>query len=269
MSIQTNFFNWATSGLPYSEPPFEDCSPNLVQLRKYLRERWGGYSLGCEGDRPIREGTAISSHAFGAAEDWRYTPVVSGSKDVPRHVAIGEVLPFVINHSAELHIDAIHDYFGDRIWRAGRTPYTADAHTSWWKQQNGNGSGMGETWATYFHFETNYDGWGDATAIVDRLHGAPPDPGPTPPVDPPTTTTEEMMMSAFTILAKRQTNGSWWAGNGYGRIHVNGKDFATNILAAADGAAINAADGKTVTNWDGVTAIGDDDLERLLGPWRK
>lgn len=97
-------------------------------------------------------------------------------------------------------------------------------------------------------------------------------PGPTPTPEPPVPTpgaSEEMMMSSFNILAKRKANGSWWAGNGYGRIHVDGKDFAANILAAANGAAINAADGKTVTGWGGVTALEDADLERLLGPWRK
>lgn len=136
-----------------------------------------------------------------------------------------------------------------------------------------------ERWHWHWH---NGDGLTQRT--VDTLHAAgvtvpdmsefgffvpPPTDFPVPPAPEPPSTTEEMMMSAFNILAKRKENGSFWAGNGYGRIHVNGKDFAANIIAAANGAAINAADGKTVTGWGNVTALEDADLERLLGPWRK
>lgn len=88
--------------------------------------------------------------------------------------------------------------------------------------------------------------------------------------------TKEVMMSGFNILAKLKTNGSFWAGNGYGRIHVNGVDFNANIIQSAE-RLVNAADGRLVKvdptdprkAWDQVTAIDEDDLDRLLGPWRK
>lgn len=93
---------------------------------------------------------------------------------------------------------------------------------------------------------------------------------------PPPTQTQELMMSAFNILAKRKENGSFWAGNGYGRIWVNGVDFNANIINASE-RVINAADGTLIKvdpanprkAWDQVTALDDADLDRLLGPWRK
>jgi hypothetical protein len=157
MTIQRSFFNWGSSGLNYNIWPYETCSPNLVQLLLFLQGQCGGYSLGCEGDRTIRDGSSISSHSYGAAFDWRYTPVPSGVKNVTRDTAVKTVLPWVINNSAELGIQAIHDYAGDRIWRAGRTSNVAEAQTTWWKKQYGAGGGMGESWATYFHFETTKD----------------------------------------------------------------------------------------------------------------
>jgi hypothetical protein len=85
---------------------------------------------------------------------------------------LSEILPYLIDNSAELHISAIHDYLGCRIWHAGRG----------WKAQTPNpANGMGQSWATYFHIETNLSGWGDGTPIPNR--GAViviPDPTPIP-----------------------------------------------------------------------------------------
>lgn len=181
VTIQPTFDNWATlaaNGLDWTAPPYTKCAPNLVALLDWLRQRWGGYSLGCHMDRTVRQGSAISAHAFGSALDWRYELAAgapAGAVNVPRAVFLAEIVPEVIRFSAELHVDAIHDYRGDRIWRAGRTTNVADATGSWWKVQNGAGAGMGEAWATYAHFETTRDGWGDTRAITNRI-GAPPPP---------------------------------------------------------------------------------------------
>jgi hypothetical protein len=165
--IQTQFFNWSSSGLNYDAPPYEACSPNLTQLLTYLVTRWGGYTLGCHHDRTIRDGTSISAHAYGAALDWRYTPVGEGQKDINRAMIVQVILPWLIDHSAELHLDAIHDYYGSRIWRAGRTPNIGDAHSLWWKPNDG--SGMGDEWATYLHLETHRQGFTDDSPISGRV----------------------------------------------------------------------------------------------------
>lgn len=185
VSIQTSFTNWSSSGLDWRRAPYESCSPNLVALNKYLLSI-GGQHLGCHHNRDVRGGGAVSAHAYGAALDWRYAQV-SGGKELGRQWALDRLFPWLINYSAELGIDAIHDYVGDRIWRAGRTNRVEDAHGSWWRKQNGAGSGMGEAWATYVHIESSKAGFSDARPIGQRgiplLDGSTPpkpDPGPGP-----------------------------------------------------------------------------------------
>lgn len=167
MTVATKFFNWPRSGIDNERPPYEACSPNLVTLRSYLQGRWGGEYLGCHGDRDNRDGTSLSTHAYGAALDWRYPT---------RQLAVAEILPFLIDNSAELGIMSIHDYVADRIWHAGRTSSTNPA--DWWKIQNGAGAGMGEAWATYLHIETHPDAFALSTPIADRLTTQPPNPDP-------------------------------------------------------------------------------------------
>lgn len=183
MTVAQSFYDWQYSKLNYNQSPYERCSPNLVQILAELQRRWGGYSLGCEADRPIRDGSLPSSHSFGAAIDWRYTPVPAGRRDVTRGTVNTEVIPWLIGNSLELHVDAIHDYVADRIWRAARTNNVSDAYGSWWKKQYGAGAGMGEAWATYLHIETHPYGWGDATPVGQRKTGVPLPPLPP---DPPT-----------------------------------------------------------------------------------
>lgn len=168
--IQTQFFNWSNSGMNPLSPPWNICSPNLALIRSHITIRMGGgYSVGCHGDRPIRGGTLPSAHAYGSAFDWRYEPASATSLAVPRKAIVEYLLPWLIKHSAELHIDAIHDYYGDRIWRAGRTPNIDEAYTLWWKKQYGAGEGMGESWATYLHIETHRQGWSDTAPIANRI----------------------------------------------------------------------------------------------------
>lgn len=174
MTVQPQFFDWVRSGLPFDQPPYEACSPNLRALRDYIVGRWpGGQDLGCEGDRTVRQGVTQSEHSWGAAWDWRY-PAGAGP----------EISRWVIDHSRELGVCSIHDYLGDRIWRAGRTEALTDAHGAWWRTQNGAGAGMGESWADYFHFVTTFDMFHNTTRVADRLPPPlPPPPDPIPGVD--------------------------------------------------------------------------------------
>lgn len=163
MTVQTAFFDWGSSGLNWDAPPYETCSPNLLALHAHLEETWGGRSLGCHHDRTIVGGSKISDHAYGAALDWRYGDVMNRAK------LLADVIPWLIDNSSELGIDAIHDYVGDRIWRAGRTSNVADAHTTWWRKQNGAGGQMGKSWAVWLHIATHRDRWADSTPIAGRL----------------------------------------------------------------------------------------------------
>lgn len=170
MTIQTRFYNWQHSALDPTVDPYESLSPNLVELRQYTLSRWGGQQVGSENNRRLNG--SWSTHAYGAALDWRYEPTfLSGTNPVvvPRSIVISVVIPFLINNSAELGIDAIHDYVGDSIWRAGRTNDINDAHTAWWKVQDGAGPAMGESWARWLHIETHKDSFLWAEPIKTRL----------------------------------------------------------------------------------------------------
>lgn len=188
--IATEFVNWQEHQ-PVDDSRFARCSPNLEALRAHMVPRFGLINLGCYAARPIRGGTAPSSHAFGAAIDLRYirTMVVPYSTaDLAEHaarrqLALEQIIPFLIDNSFELRIQAIHDYVGQRIWRAGRTTNTADAHTRWWLKQNKSNEGMGQLWAGWLHIETNLSGWSDGRPVVSRLP-TPATPVPATPATP-------------------------------------------------------------------------------------
>lgn len=172
MAIETRYFNWSRDADP-QDPRYTTCSPNLVCLGQYLGQRFGMTNNGCYQQRPIRGGLNPSVHWWGAATDRNYPD---------RLRAKNEIIPFLIDNSRELHLQSIHDYFGSRIWHAGRTPNISEAHTLWWKT-NTTAEGMGDSWATYFHLETNDVGWPDAVPISQRLGLTPPP--PVPPTLPP------------------------------------------------------------------------------------
>ena len=195
MTIQTSFFDWAHSGIDWNAPPYEAMAPNLVALNNWLVTNFGGQNLGLDDfDREIRSGGTISDHAYGAAIDWRYEPSWlpnTSPRTLPRAEAL-KLADHIIDWSAEMGIQRIHDYVGDRIWTAGRTSNIADAHGAWWKPQNGAGSGMGESWARYFHFATTKGAFANSTPIVLRgvpLPGQAWEPIPVPPSVPLTTYT--------------------------------------------------------------------------------
>jgi hypothetical protein len=171
--IGTEFHDWQRHS-PLIDPRFDEASPNLLAIGDELAKRWGMTDLGTFGKRPVRGGTLPSSHSYGAATDRRYYAL-------GRARAVSEVLPFLIDLSAELGVQAIHDYLTARIWRAGRTANRGDAHGLWWKSQPINpATGMGQSWAVYFHIETTPTKWGDVTPIPNRLTVTIPPPAPIP-----------------------------------------------------------------------------------------
>lgn len=164
MAVATKFFNWQQSGLTPGAAPHNGCSPNLTLIRNHIIDTWGGQFVGCYVNRPIVAGSAPSSHAFGAAVDVRYENPGPG-----RDRFLSEILPWLINNSAELHVQALHDYVGSRVWRANRS---GDANGGWRPQPTG--SQMGRAWALWVHIEVTRDGWADVTPIRQRLSAAPP-----------------------------------------------------------------------------------------------
>lgn len=155
--------------------PWTRCSPNLSALLAFLLSRFGGQSLGCFALRPIRGGSAWSSHAFGAAFDWRYSNVGGGRVEVGERTFRDVVLPFLILNADVLGIQQIHDYRAGRIWRTGRG----------WRASTAEH--MGESWALYIHVETNVASWSNSEPIERRAVSLPttiPPTDPNPPFDP-------------------------------------------------------------------------------------
>lgn len=171
--------SWSAHNGGNDDPRYNRCSPNLVAIKAEMQARWGLGDLGCYGERNVRAGVLPSAHSHGAAQDLRYL------EQIGRTRFLNEVVPWLIENSAELHLSAIHDYIGCRIWHAGRTSNPADAYTLWWRQQTANpATGMGQSWAGWVHLETSEDGWGDATPVTTRPLTFPattPAPVPVPP----------------------------------------------------------------------------------------
>ena len=149
---------------------YDTCSPNLQALADEISPRHGLTELGCRGVRPIRGGTRPSAHAAGSARDLRYMPAMPDLQLRERIVNV--LIPWLILHHVVLGIQAIHDYYGCRIWRAGRG----------WKAQTPSATGMGQRWAGYLHIETHPNAWANGTPIADRFGLASDDPWP--PFDP-------------------------------------------------------------------------------------
>lgn len=146
MAEATRFKSWQKAGTPAA--PYNVKSPNLVQLVAYARRTWGLVNLGIYTHRPVRGGTAWSSHAFGAAADLGYT-------DRPQLDAT--ILPWLIANSRELGIQRIHDYQRKRYWEAGK---------GWVAKSPGDGN-------AWIHVETHVDDWGNDTPIEARLSTTP------------------------------------------------------------------------------------------------
>lgn len=159
MTIATTFTDWPRT-VPLGAP-FSRCSPSLTQLLEACRRRYGCHLLGCYGVRPIRGGDLPSTHSWGAAIDIGYEHShVTGVRE--------QLIGYLVGWSAEWGISAIHDYVGQRIWRAGRTPDVTEACSTWWRAQRPDASGMGQSWAKWVHVEVSERAWGDVRPERDR-----------------------------------------------------------------------------------------------------
>jgi len=153
--MTVTYFNWQAGLQPGA--PYTALSPNVAAVCDELGKRFGGTSLGGYGLRPIRGGEAWSTHSFGAAKDWR----------IPDHEDRAAAMAFLVEHYDTLGIQAIHDYYGCRIWHANR--YPGQPATSWWRAQKKSATtGMGQTWAVYLHIETDRTNWHNSIPVANR-----------------------------------------------------------------------------------------------------
>jgi hypothetical protein len=161
----------------------DHCSPSNVAMERFLM-LYGGRPLGCYANRAVRGGTDRSTHAYGAANDWRWGNVGAGFVEVGRAKAV-ELADWLIADWQGIGIQAIHDYVGGRIWKPERG----------WRSQFKSPTGMGQAWAQWFHIEFHPDAWYDNRSIAARsirqlplidLHN-----NPNPPFEPPAPVTPE------------------------------------------------------------------------------
>lgn len=166
MTVATEFHNWSDNPSETAKQR-QDGSPALKRIRDFHLARWGGESLSAPSlynPRKIRGGTKMSAHA-GSAVDLRWQDPGPG-----RSRLVDEILPFYIANSQELHIQAIHDYVGCRVWRANRS---SDEHGGWREQERGSHDGkMGDPSAQWIHLEINRTGWDDRRSVEEMLRGA-------------------------------------------------------------------------------------------------
>lgn len=138
----TGFASWQAFGEP--TPQYAQASPNLRLLATYLVERYQLRNLGIYNRRPIRGGTAWSSHAFGAALDVRYESLQFCEQ---------AILPWLIENADKLGVQRIHHYARNQYWQAGKG----------WVNRT---PGQGDDW---LHIEVHPTRWADTTPITSRL----------------------------------------------------------------------------------------------------
>lgn len=160
MGITPNqFVSWQNPSLTPG-PPHRPCSPNLVKLREHAEKEWGMQFLGCYTVRPIRGGTTWSSHAYGAALDLGY-------RNGPNRDTVELIMAFLIFNQASLGVQAVHDYWRGRYWRAGST--------GWTNRPPGAKN-------DHIHVEVHPDAWDWTSTILQRLKGESPQiPAQSPP----------------------------------------------------------------------------------------
>lgn len=151
------FVSWQALGAPTSQ--YAQPSPNLVLIARDLHQRFELTNLGVYNRRPIRGGTAWSSHAFGAALDAGYSNQTHTET---------VVLPWLIEHANQLGVQRIHHYKRNQYWQAGKG----------WVNRT---PGVGGKW---LHIEVHPTRWADTTPIADRLSGAPSSSAPRYPGKP-------------------------------------------------------------------------------------
>lgn len=158
MTVATAYFNYQRAGTGH--PLYNKGeAPAIESLQQYMLKTWGGQDLGSFGVRSVIGGSSISTHAFGAAWDWRYENPGMG-----RALMLNQALPFLIDYSKELGIQYIGDYVGCRIWKADRS---GDVNGGWKIQPVS--SQMGQSWARWLHIEVHPDEWADGTSVEDKI----------------------------------------------------------------------------------------------------
>jgi len=234
-------------------PDPKRCSPLLVTLGKYLRDRWGGQDLGCYVPRPVVGGSKPSDHASGAAHDWRYQDPGMG-----RSRMLNEAMPWLINNSLELGIQAVHDYVGCRIWRppaqSGRPAQVSP--DCGWRQQT-PGSQMGQPWALWLHLAVLDTRWSDTRTIDQMLAGGGTGPTPSP---PPLEDDDTMLRAA----KNKDTGGTFVLGDGKSAQTMDGVDGTEAALRVAGG-VVDVATKKIVYSWNNVGAIAGGDVKKYVG----
>lgn len=156
------YTNWHDGRKPGA--PFNKCSPNLQEIRKYAETEWGMWYLGCLNVRKIRGGTRWSSHAFGAGLDLSYRQDDDHPNAPSRHDIETTIIPWLEANAELLGIQRIHDYWARRYWQVGR---------GWINRPPGGRN-------DHIHLEVTADTWGWDTPVQDRLHASP---GSVEPVD--------------------------------------------------------------------------------------
>lgn len=144
---KTEYYDWQ-KGTKVDRVRFRSASPNLVTIKDYLLKRYGGTNVGIVANRNQRGSDTISTHAFGAALDWRYGTRVSAKK----------AMTDLVQNSKEWGVQMVVDYVGGVIW----TP------TRGWHKATPNEHGMGQAWAQWLHIETTKSAWGDKRALDKR-----------------------------------------------------------------------------------------------------
>lgn len=162
MTVATEFYSWQANPNGYNReaPPYESCSPLCRSYRSYTETKWGMSFLGCHVDRAIIGGSSPSTHSFGAAVDMSW-------RNFGRATLENEILPFFINNSKELGLQAIHDYDGQRIWRPpAYRERLGQSHTNGWKTSSGGQFVRGNKW---IHLEVHPSRFLDQRSVEELI----------------------------------------------------------------------------------------------------
>lgn len=150
------FNSWQACGLPMGVAPYDHFSENLELIAIEMRRRFGARGGSGFNVRPTRGGTSNSSHGYGAA--WDGT--------IANHANRAKAIDWLIENFVVLGVQAIHDYYGCRIWHAHRN---SGPRSGWWKQQPISAdTGMGQPSSVWLHIETNPDRWSDTRPLNAR-----------------------------------------------------------------------------------------------------
>lgn len=139
MTVSTQpYQHWSNLGLQASlEPKYESCSPNLLQVMRALVKEFGAVSLGCHNQRTTRTGSGLSTHAYGAALDPK----------MPDRASTLRAMAWLIAWSAEFHINTIHDYQTQTMWKPELGRFVP--------------ASIGSVGGTWIHVETTIEGFSD------------------------------------------------------------------------------------------------------------